>query len=90
MTSAIQVLSEEMEKLSYRIKEDLLNTLVNLSGSLKDIECGTHIKIPMGAGYVNYYKSVTEELISFWLKESLLKTENLLEQQEYLNIDDEH
>ncbi len=68
----IQELTEEMAKLASRIENDLLSTLVGLSGSLKDIECGTHIKIPMGVGYVNYYKSQDSESISMWLKHELL------------------
>jgi len=68
----IPELSEEMVKLATRIEHDLLSTLVALSGSLKDIECGTHIKIPMDAGYVSYYKSVESESITFWLKHDLM------------------
>ncbi len=68
----IQELTEELAKLASRIENDLLSTLVGLSGSLKDIECGTHIKIPMAAGYVNYYKSRDSESISMWLKEEFL------------------
>ncbi len=61
-----------MEKLSYRILEDVTSTLVNLSGSLKDIECGTRIKIPMGAGYVNYYKSSeNSETLMMWLNQQI-------------------
>ena len=74
MTKEIRVLTEEMEKLQSRILSDLTSTLVNLSGSLKDIECGTHIKIPMGAGYVSYYKSVEHlETLTLYLKEQLTK-----------------
>ncbi len=48
-----------------RISDDLMSTLVNLSGNLKDIACGTHIKIPTDSnlenypdvGFVSYYKS---------------------------------
>ncbi len=61
-----------MEKLGNRMLNDLTSTLVNLSGSLKDIECGTHIKIPMGAGYVNYYKSQdNSEKISLWIPQEM-------------------
>ncbi len=61
-----------MEKLSYRILEDVTSTLVNLSGSLKDIECGTRIKIPMGVGYVNYYKSSeNSESVSIWMNQTI-------------------
>ncbi len=73
MTKEILVLSEELEKLIDRISNDLTSTLVSLSGSLKDIECGTHIKIPTAVGYVNYYKSVDNtENISIYLKDQLL------------------
>jgi len=72
MTNAIVALTEEMEKLSNRILEDLTSTLVNLSGSLTGIECGTHIKIPTGAGYVSYYKSAEGyEKITLWLTETM-------------------
>ncbi len=71
-TKPILALSEEMEKLSSRIWEDVTSTLVSLSGSLKDIECGTHIKIPMGAGYVSYSKShESSETISLWIRETI-------------------
>ncbi len=70
MTKEILALTEEMMKLSFRISEDLTSTLVNLSGSLKDIECGTHIKIPTDAGYVSYYKSVeNSETVLAYLKQ---------------------
>ncbi len=63
-----------MEKLSYRILEDVTSTLVNLSGSLKDIECGTRIKIPMGAGYVSYYKSSeSSETVAVWMNQTIQK-----------------
>lgn len=72
MTSETLALVEEMEKLSARILEDVTSTLVNLSGSLKDIECGTHIKIPTGAGYVNYFKSLeNSETVFLWLRETI-------------------
>ncbi len=67
-----QILAEEMAKLSNRILEDVTSTLVNLSGSLKDIECGTRIKIPLGAGYVSYYKSSeNSETVSVWMTETI-------------------
>ncbi len=68
----MQELLVEMEKLSARISEDLTSTLVNLSGSLMAIECGTHIKIPMDAGYVSYYKSSEGlENLTLWMKQEL-------------------
>jgi len=65
-----------MEKLLDRTVNDLMSTLVNLSGSLMDIECGTRIKIPIRAGYVNFYRSLESYEISLWLKESMMTTEN--------------
>ncbi len=73
-----------MAKLLDRTVNDLMSTLVNLSGSLKDIECGTRIKIPTRAGYVNFYKSVESCEISLWLKEMMMEIE-----QENLNLNDE-
>jgi len=94
MTSETLQLTEEMEKLSCRILADLTSTLVNLSGNLKDIECGTHIKIPTGAGYVSYYKSSDSlENLTLYLKQGMNKMQMENEEyQEYLdnyNIDDE-
>jgi len=63
-----------------------MSTLVNLSGSLKDIECGTRIKIPIPAGYVNFYKSSESFEMSVWLKEAMMTTEPL---PENYNLDDE-
>ncbi len=40
----------------------------NLDGNLKDIGCGTHIKIPMDAGYVNFYRSANSFEITAWMK----------------------
>ncbi len=64
-----------MERLLDRTVNDLMSTLVNLSGSLKDIECGTRIKIPIRAGYVNFYRSLESYEISLWLKEAMMTTE---------------
>ncbi len=93
MTNAILVLTEEMTKLSFRILADLTSTLVNLSGNQKDIECGTHIKIPTGAGYVSYYKSSdNSEKLVLWLTETMIPENKNDEYQEYLenyNKDDE-
>lgn len=74
MTKEILTLAEELEKLASRILGDLESTLVNLSGSLKDIECGTHIKIPMGAGYVNFYRSAEGWKISSWIEQMMSET----------------
>ncbi len=66
-----------MEKLLDRTSNDLMSTLVNLSGNLKDIECGTHIKIPIAAGYVKFYKSLESYEMSLWLKDAMMETEPL-------------
>ncbi len=72
MTEGIQALSKELEKLLNRTSDDLTSTLVNLSGSLKAIACGTHIKIPLAAGYVSYYKlQDNTEKISLWLSQEI-------------------
>ncbi len=67
----IQTLTEQMENLLNRGYQEYLNTLVNLSGSLKDIECGTHIKIPIPAGYVSCYKSDEALKVSFWISDTI-------------------
>ncbi len=69
-----------------RTVNDLMSTLVNLSGNLKDIECGTRIKIPIRAGYVNFYKSVESCEISLWLKETMMET---MEEMTNLNLNEE-
>ncbi len=73
-----------MASLLDRTVNDLMSTLVNLSGNLRDIECGTRIKIPIRAGYVNFYKSVESCEISLWIKETMMETE-----KENLNLNDE-
>ncbi len=47
----------------------------NLDGNLKDIVNGTHIKIPMDAGYVNFYRLQNSYEITVWMK--LLVQDNL-------------
>ncbi len=87
----ISTLSELLEKLLDRISTDLESTLVNLDGNLKDIVNGTHIKIPMDVGYVNFYKLPNSYEISIWLKNNLtdLTPETLdnLNKNEELNTD---
>ncbi len=86
MTEGIHQLSKELEKLLSRTSDDLTSTLVSLSGSLKDIECGTHIKIPLGAGYVSYYKSQdSTEKISMWITQVIYPEST----QETLNHNEE-
>ncbi len=67
----ILVLTEQMERLLTIGYQEYLNTLVNLSGSLKDIECGTHIKIPIPAGYVSCYKSEDNLKLSLWISDTV-------------------
>ncbi len=75
-----------MEKLSNRISEDVTSTLVNLSGSLKDIECGTHIKIPTVAGYVNYYKlSEQSETLTVWMKQQIMQNQTEIDLEDKYN-----
>jgi len=74
-TNEISTLSEEIANLLDRTVNDLMSTLVNLSGNLMDIECGTRIRIPIPAGYVNFYKSVESLEISLWLREAMMETE---------------
>ncbi len=86
MTEGIPQLSKELEKLLSRTCDDLTSTLVSSSGSLKDIECGTHIKIPQGAGYVSYYKSQdSTEKISMWITQEIYPEST----QETLNHNEE-
>ncbi len=78
----IQVLTGQMENLLTIGYQEFLNTLVNLSGNLKDIECGTHIKIPIPAGYVSCYKSEDNLKLSLWISDTVylnLKTEGAQE-----------
>ncbi len=83
-TNEISTLSEEMASLLDRTINDLMSTLVNLSGNLTDIVNGTRIKIPIRAGYVNFYKSQESLEISLWLRESMMTTEPM-----NLNLNDE-
>ncbi len=71
MKNGITVLTEEMEKLSSRISDELTSALVNWSGNLMDIDNGTLIKIPMDAGYVKCYKSVDFWNLNCWYSQNL-------------------
>ena len=66
-------LTLELEKLGTRMLNDLENFLVEFDGSLKDIGCGTLIKIPLGAGYVKFWTSAIDSstTINCWLSETL-------------------
>jgi len=57
--------------------EDLESFLVELDGNLKDIDNGTLIKIPLGAGYVKFWISVTDCSMTIWLQESLENPRNI-------------
>ncbi len=57
-----------MEKFSNLTSQDFTNMCKNLDGNLKDIGNGTHIKIPTGVGYVNFYKSANSFEITAWMK----------------------
>ena len=70
------ILLEEMEKLSSRMESDFMTSLIDLSGKAKDIECGTHIKIPMAAGYVSCFKSSEGFTMRFYMSETILNTMN--------------
>ncbi len=78
----IQILTEQMENLLTNGYQEFLNTLVSLSGNLKDIECGTHIKIPIPAGYVSCYKSDEALKLSLWISDEVYI--NLKEPEERL------
>ncbi len=64
----ISTLSEYLASQSNRILREFLNMSRSLDGSQKDIDSGTHIKIPMDVGYVNYYKSLNSFEITVWMK----------------------
>ncbi len=66
------MLTLELEKLGTRMLNDLENFLVEYDGNPKDISPGTHIKIPLGAGYVSYWISPTDCVtIRLWLTETI-------------------
>ncbi len=61
-------MSELLKNQSSNILKDFKNMSRNCDGSQKDIDSGTHIKIPMDVGYVNYYKSVNSFEITVWMR----------------------
>ncbi len=67
------MLSSELEKLGNRMLLDLESFLVELDGNLKDIEPGTRIRIPLGAGSVNFWISVTGYSTTVYLTEMVTK-----------------
>lgn len=72
-TSVTQTLSVELEKLSTRIEEELMNFLVNLDGSLKGIDSGILIKIPLGAGYVSFSSSESAYEMRLWTQPAITR-----------------
>ncbi len=64
----ISTLSESLTKTLRTTSKEWENTLKNLDGNLKDIGNGTHIKIPMDAGYVNFYRSQNSFETTVWMK----------------------
>jgi len=55
-----------------------------LSGSLKDIECGTHIKIPIPVGYVSCYKSDEALKLSLWFSDTIQINLKISDDQELI------
>ncbi len=80
----IQILTEQMENLLTIGYQEYLNTILNLSGNLKDIECGTHIKIPIAAGYVSCYKSEEALKLSLWISDTIQDKISDVETQQLL------
>ncbi len=68
-------MSDKLAKTLWDTSQEWLNMSRNLDGNLKDIGNGTHIKIPMDAGYVNFYRSQNSYEITVWMK--LLVQDNL-------------
>ncbi len=68
-------MSESLKKTLLLTSKEWQNMSKNLDGNLKDIGNGTHIKIPMDAGYVNFYRSQNSYEITVWMK--LLIQDNL-------------
>ncbi len=69
------ILTLELEKLGNRILEDLESFLVEYDGKQKDIECGTLIRIPLGAGYVSFSTSQIDSstTLKLWIPEMLTR-----------------
>ncbi len=68
-------MSDKLAKTLWDTSQEWLNMSRNLDGNLKDIGNGTHIKIPMDAGYVNFYRLQNSYEITVWMK--LLVQDNL-------------
>ncbi len=76
MTSETQAIVEAMERFLANTENEFLMLFKNLNGNQMDIECGTHIKIPTGAGYVSYYKSAENFSIVLYLRDNLMFEKN--------------
>ncbi len=77
----ISTLSALLAKTLQTTSKEWLSMSRNLDGNLKDIGNGTHIKIPMDVGYVNFYRLQNSYEITAWMK---------LEVQDNLKIALEH
>jgi len=64
----ILTLSELLVNYFQPTSIEFMSMCKSLDGNLKDIGNGTHIKIPMDAGYVNFYRSVNSYEITVWMK----------------------
>lgn len=96
MTDLItSTLSEELEKLGNRISEDLTSTLVGFDGSLKDIDNGTLIKIPMAAGYVTLSTFLNDSKqtclrLRLWMTEELYPDPMKIEEEDEVELEDKY
>ncbi len=61
-------MSALLENTLLNTSKEWLSISKSLDGNLKDIVSGTHIKIPMDAGYVNFYRSANSFEITAWMK----------------------
>ncbi len=84
----ISTLSELLKKTLLSTSLEWANMSKSLDGNLKDIDSGTHIKIPTGAGYVNFYRSVNSYEITAWMK--LIIQDNLKIALEHSNNTKSH
>ena len=64
----ISTLSEFLGNTLQSTLKEWLSMSKSFDGNLKDIGSGTHIKIPMDAGYVNFYRSANSYEITAWMK----------------------
>ncbi len=76
-------MSESLKKALLNTCLEWENTSKSLDGNLKDIGSGTHIKIPMDVGYVNFYRSQNSFEITVWMK--LIVQDNLKIAMEHSN-----